>query len=46
MYNNPFPWLRKANQLGNKAKHQMNTITGKLKDRVDVKYDRKAYKMY
>ena len=45
MYNNPFPWLRKANQLGNKAKHQMNTITGKLKDKVDVKYDRKAYKI-
>ena len=45
MYNNPFPWLRKANQLGNKAKHQMNTITGKLKDKVDVKYDRKAYEL-
>ena len=39
MYNNPFPWLRKANQLKHKAKNQMNTITGKLKDKVDVKYD-------
>ena len=23
----------------------MNTITGKLKDKVDVKYDRKAYEL-
>ena len=23
----------------------MNTITGKLKDKVDVKYDRKAYQL-
>ena len=46
MYNNPFPWLRKANQLKHKAKNQMNTITGKLKDKVDVKYDRIAYKIY